>query len=166
MGQSVIYASIWLSFAYYWLSLLLWPYSVAGWTLFRVLRSFAAICLAIHFAVALHVVHQWSHAAAWDETARRTESAIGIAVGVGVYFNYFLVLGWLLQSLWCWLMTWADWNASTWSKYGWEAFLVLMWFNATVVFGLGITPWISSFLWLILVLLGIYNRRTPTFRTE
>ncbi len=166
MATTLIYLWIWISFVSYWLSLLLWPSSTTGWTRFRLLRSCAAICLALHFAIALHVVHRWSHASAWEETARRTESAIGIAVGFGIYCNYFLIIGWLLHSLWCWLMPWSDWSASTWIKYAWEAFLVLMWFNATVVFGLGSTPWISAVLWLLLVLCGIYNRVTPTSPTE
>jgi hypothetical protein len=42
----------------------------------------------VHLAAAFHFVHGWSHAAAIEETARRTHETVGLDWGGGVYVNH------------------------------------------------------------------------------
>lgn len=48
-----------------------------------------------HVATAFHFVHHWSHAAAWDETARQTFELTGWRSGAGLWANYAFTLLWL-----------------------------------------------------------------------
>ena len=51
--------------------------------------------LFLHIALAFHFVHEWRHASAVAETARRTKEMLGVAFGGGLYFNYAFALLWL-----------------------------------------------------------------------
>ena len=98
----------------------------AGWVL-----------LVVHVACAFNFQHDWSHAAAYEHTARRTAEAVGWNWGGGLYFNYATILVWgadvvvLVRSrqlksrapeLWTWCAT------------AWIGFMLA---NATLVFGPG-----------------------------
>jgi hypothetical protein len=88
--------------------------------------------MAVHIAVVLHVVHEWSHNAAYAHTAQRTLEVTGWKWGGGLYFNYALVTIWGLDVLWRSVSPRTipiAWTASV------QAFLIFMMFNATVVFG-------------------------------
>lgn len=90
--------------------------------------AWGAGCAAFHVAVAMHVGHGWSHAAA----VRHTEAAAG--VGAGVWVNYAFVALWAADAAWL-----AGWGAgyrrrprwAAWAVHGALAFVVL---NAAVFF--------------------------------
>lgn len=96
-----------------------------------------AALLFVHVLLVFHVVHDWSHAAAWEHTAERTEAYTGWRWGGGLWLNHLMTSWWLLDAgLWWWRGP-AFPNravAYTRSLHGFFAFMV---FNATVVFG----PW-------------------------
>lgn len=56
----------------------------------------------LHVAAAFHFIHDWSHAAAFEHTARRTEAVIGWFWGHGLWVNYAFVLWWPLDAFWTW----------------------------------------------------------------
>jgi hypothetical protein len=91
--------------------------------------SLGCVLLWLHVAVAFHLGHGWSHAAAWEHT----QAAGGF--GFGVYVNYAVMLVWLADAAWLWVAF--DWYFTRprwlhWAVHGFIAFVV---FNAAVVFG-------------------------------
>ncbi|MBI1312151.1 hypothetical protein GC176_12740 [bacterium] len=124
--------------------------------------SLAGVLLGVHTLIAFHIEHGWSHAAALQHTAERTESVIGIRTGVGLYVNYATLGLWLTDVA----MQWSIRHASSFPKR-WHvatqcvcAFIV---FNATVVFGsrwwiLVAVVWAGPLVWLW--------RRRPQARSD
>ena len=89
--------------------------------------SLGCLMCWVHIAVAFHLGHGWSHAAAWEHT-RQTG-------GDGVFVNYTFALVWFADALWACIAfdsyrTRPQWL--NWSVHGFIAFIV---FNAAVVFG-------------------------------
>ncbi len=93
----------------------------------------AALCV-VHVLLAFALRHGWSHAAAVDDTARRTAEVFGRPWGGGVYVNYLFVSAWLIEACW--------WRASPagfarrprWIAWTFRAFYALVLVNAAVVF--------------------------------
>ncbi|GAB4162832.1 MAG: hypothetical protein Tsb009_39660 [Planctomycetaceae bacterium] len=106
------------------------PQSSSRWL--RILWTGGWAMLTIHTVVVFHVVHDWSHAAAFEHTAIRTEEVIGWHWGGGIYFNYALVAIWGADVLWRCLQSKPTSRIWTGMVHG---FLAFMMFNATVVFG-------------------------------
>jgi hypothetical protein len=108
----------------------------------------------LHALAAMGFYHQWSHSLAFDETARQTQSLLGISVGVGIYFNYAFVLIWMVDALW-WIgqpksyVRRASWI--NWLVYGYLIFIAI---NGTVVFETGIVRWVSVAAGLVLAALA------------
>jgi hypothetical protein len=98
--------------------------------------TFGAVCLALHTACAFHVVHHWSHAAAWEHTRARTQEMTGWNSGFGLYINFTLLAMWLLDVLgWRVRLDWPQ-RHPVWFWMV-QAFFAFILFNATAVFG----PW-------------------------
>jgi hypothetical protein len=115
-----------------WTATLLWWAGV--WRLsdgrpWRGVWAAGAAALAVHEAVAMHLAHGWSHAAAYEHTARAG------GVGWGVYVNYLMLAVWAADAAWVW-----GWPAGYARRPRWvgravHGFLGFVVFNATVVFG-------------------------------
>lgn len=93
------------------------------------------LLLLLHFALAFHLRHGWSHAAAVAATAAQTKALTGFDWGGGVWLNYLLAIVWLLDALWLRFHAASHARRPLWQSaaiHGWLAFL---WLNATVVFG-------------------------------
>ncbi len=116
--------------------------------------------LWVHFAVAFHLGHGWSHQAAWAHTKQ-----VG-GYGDGIFVNYAFALVWLLDALWA-LVASASYRARPrwlhWAMHGFMAFVVL---NAAVVFA----SWGMRFVFLgwvtITALLVRYARRKQSATHE
>jgi len=67
----------------------------AWWT-----HTAGLILMAIHIAIAMGVVHQWSHASAIEATARQTDDVYGLSFGGGVFINYVFVGVWAVDAWW------------------------------------------------------------------
>jgi hypothetical protein len=94
-----------------WAALLAWGVAegrrlAAGATLRssagRVPWTAGAALAALHVAAGFHFRHDWSHAAAVEDTARQTEAALGVAFGGGLWFNYAFLALWAVDALWWW----------------------------------------------------------------
>ena len=113
-----------------------------------------------HVVAAFHVVHHWSHAAAWAETARQTFELTGWRSGAGLWANYAFTLFWIGDVAARWASGPRDWRRFGWlsiAVHGVFAFLV---FNATVVFGPAFwRPVAASFALLVAVALVLRVRR-------
>jgi len=92
-----------------------------------------------HVAAAFHFYHHWSHAAAYQHTARRTAEVMGLDWGGGLYWNYAFTLVWLGDVIWMWLRL----RRPRWAGAAVQGFLAFMVFNATVVFETGPIRWLG-----------------------
>jgi hypothetical protein len=107
------------------------PSRLVAWT-----NAIGLTLCIIHIVLAMASVHGWSHAAAMDATARRTESVYGWRWAGGVYVNYLFVLVWALDA---WLARshrdrLFDAPAVRWPV---RIFYAIVIFNAAVVFARG-----------------------------
>lgn len=103
----------------------------AAWTV-------GCAAMLAHAACAFHFYHGWSHAEAYRDTARQTAEMTGWRWGGGLYFNYALLAAWVADVAWWWRRGLAAYRRRPWPlSVAWHAFLLFMFFNATVVFGGG-----------------------------
>jgi hypothetical protein len=115
-------------------------------------------CVSIlaHVACAYHFYHNWSHAAAYRETARQTAEVTGLDWGGGLFINYALIIGWVIDvSLWRLRGLDAYRNRPRLMAVAWQGFLFFIIFNATVIFKTGSLRWIGLGLCLWLVFLWL-----------
>jgi hypothetical protein len=90
----------------------------------------------IHVLIAFHLLHAWSHTAAYEHVMKRTQEMIGIASGIGLYVNYAFGVLWIADVLMWWRrLDWSDRPVPYRTVQSVFAFLII---QATVVFG----PWL------------------------
>ena len=83
-----------------------------------------------------------AHAAAYLDTARQTEEVFGLNWGGGLYVNYALLAGWVLDVTWWWAGGLAAYRRRPRPlAAAWHGFLIFIIFNATVVFKTGPARW-------------------------
>lgn len=151
------------------LSLVLMAAGVAGRLLDRtrqargeLLRGLwtAGWCLAVlHVLFAFAFVHDWSHARAVAETARRTAEQIGWEFGGGTYFNYAFLVVWGADVAWTWYDPAGYRRRSPFLTAGVVGYLLLIAFNGAVVFESGPTRWLGIALFTGLAVLGLGKLR-------
>ncbi len=108
----------------------------------RLSWTVASAALLAHAACAFHFYHRWSHEAAYLDTARQTDEVFGLDWGGGLYVNYALLTGWVLDVACWWLAGLDSYRRRPWAvTAAWHAFLIFIFFNATVVFKSGPTRW-------------------------
>lgn len=140
----LVRGSAWLSFFVY-ITALVFSLKRKTPRTFCLAWSLAWLLFAIHVALAFHLVHHWSHAAAWEATRLQG------GVGAGLYFNYAVLALWLFDILWCSLAPVHFLQRPGWIAALIHGFLLFMWFNATVIFAhnytwlLGLAGWIFLF---------------------
>ena len=100
-------------------------------------RVWAVGCVAffVHSALAFHVVHGWSHAAAFDHVERDS------GFGAGIFVNYLFGLVWATDSIWIWVSQRSYWNRPRWVLWTVHGFLAFVVFNATVVYAATSMRW-------------------------
>ena len=110
----------------------------------RLAWSVGCVLLWLHLAAAFHFVHDWSHHAAYEATARDTQAVLGWPFGAGVYFNYLFAAVWTADVGWWWKVgATAPLTRSRWITLLVHGFLLFMVFNATVPFGSGSVRWVA-----------------------
>ena len=122
-----------------------------GWTI-------AVISLVAHFICAFEFYHHWSHASAYRDTARETEEVTGLDWGGGLFINYAFLAIWITDIGWWWLRGLDSYRARPWAlTILWHALLILIIFNATVIFEDGIVRWLGlaisitlCFVWILI----------------
>lgn len=110
----------------------------------RWLWTFGCALFLAHVVCAFSYFHDWSHAAAYRETARQTGEMTGWRWGGGLYLNYLVAVAWLADVLWWWLAPESFARRSPRLSAIWHGFLFFMVFNATVVFGKGPVRWFGA----------------------
>jgi hypothetical protein len=146
-GQILTAATIWIAIIAYGTGSAIFALSEnrPRWhSLARLVWTIACLALLAHIASAFHFFHQWSHDAAYRDTARQTEEMFGFNSGVGIYFNYALLTLWILDVCWWWIKGLEAYRRRPWLLVAaWHTFLIFMFFNATVVFGRGLVRWLG-----------------------
>lgn len=102
----------------------------------RVAWTLGCAFFIAHVVAAFHFVHHWSHADAYQETARRTAEIFGQNVGSGIYFNYVFAILWIVDACWQWAGA-----RPRWFRIAVQVFFAFMFFNATIVFAGGTVRW-------------------------
>jgi hypothetical protein len=99
----------------------------------RWLWTIGCAFLLVHIAAAFHLVHGWSHTAAYEHVLARTHELTGWASGIGLYVNYGFTLVWVADTILWWRnLEWVERPRPYWLVQGMFAFLMV---QATVVFG-------------------------------
>src|SRR5215510_376107 len=103
-GEFLTRVSIWATLGGYFVGVVLLLISRKRSGLTSVARwswTIACACLCVHAICAYHFYHHWSQDSAYRETARQTADVVGLGWGGGLYFNYALIGGWLMDvALW------------------------------------------------------------------
>lgn len=127
----------------------------------RLAWTIACAALLAHVAFAFHFFHSWSHDDAYLETARQTDEVIGLNWGGGLFINYALVTGWVLDTICWWVVGLEGYRARSWPLVAvWRGFLIFIIFNATVVFKTGFLRWAGLFVCLALGLAWLFGARS------
>jgi hypothetical protein len=108
----------------------------------------------LHALAAMGFYHQWSHWLALEDTARQTQSLLGVRVGIGIYFNYAFVLVWLADAMWWIGLPKSYESRSRWITGTVYGFLIFIAINGTIVFASGIVRWISMAAVVVLLVLA------------
>jgi len=99
---------------------------------------------ALHAAAAFVFVHHGDHALLLREAADRTEAAVGVRFGEGIYLNYFLLAVWGFDVAVRWARRRRPAFFPRWPALAVELFVAFMMFQATVVFGTGWIRWAGA----------------------
>lgn len=118
----------------------------------RLAWTFGFACFVVHVLVAFHVYHGWSHAHAYEETARRTLETTGFAFGGGLYLNYLFALVWAVDLAWWWCAARGYESRSRFVEGVVQGFFAFIALNATLVFGVGTIRWVGGLACVVLAL--------------
>lgn len=97
----------------------------------------------LHVAAAFQFHHQWSHAAAYRETARQTQALFGFDWGGGLWFNYVFTAVWAVDAAWLWMAQETYYRRSRALAVAIHGFLAFMFVNGAIVFGSPAMRWVS-----------------------
>lgn len=95
------------------------------------------LAMVWHVGMAFHLLHGWSHAAAFAHTERTS------GVGEGIFVNYAFVLLWGADVLWLLLHPASYARRPRWVGWPLHGFLAFVTFNATVIYGTGLARWLG-----------------------
>lgn len=110
----------------------------------RIAWTVGAAAALAHTAVAFHVRHGWSHAAAHADTARQTREVFGTDWGGGLWVNYAFLALWAADVLWWWTAPGRYLARPRALDGALRGFLLFMFLNGAVVFGRGPVRWAGA----------------------
>ena len=102
------------------------------------LTTLGCVALVIHTLFAFHYRYEWSHATAYNDTARQTGELTGWNWGGGIYINYLFILAWVIEVLRSWANRHRSAAVDSFTLFTRGLFL-FMFVNASVIFVR--TPW-------------------------
>jgi hypothetical protein len=112
--------------------------------------------LFAHVAIAFHFVHRWDHGHVIEHTTAQTAAVVGVRSGAGVYVNYAMMAVWGADVVYWWAVgVERYWRRPRAVTIVLHAFLSFMMFNATVVFGRGMTRYVGMVVSVFLVVLAM-----------
>ena len=148
-----------VSLAFYVLALAL---LIAGrgssWKLARAAWTLAFLFYLAHIVAAFHFAHDWSHANAYEHTARRTAEVVGLDWGGGLYVNYIFTAAWLIDVGWRWVDAAGYRSRQRWITWLLGAFFAFIAINATIIFAAGPIRWAGIAACVALVVLWLSIR--------
>lgn len=112
-----------------------WTGSTVYGALTRCFWTAALFFFLVHFTLAFHYFHHWSHKAAFEH------SRVSGGLGEGIYFSYLFTVLWLFDVAWWWLRPAAYAGRSPWIGRGLHTYLLFIVLNGTVVFESGYIRW-------------------------
>jgi hypothetical protein len=168
-GEFLTRITIWLALAGYVIgaSIYLLSRGKRSWdAAARTAWTVGCVSLIVHVVFAYHFYHNWSQTSVYRETARQTAEVSGLYWSGGVFINYALVIGWVMDAAY-WRLRGLDAyrNRPRWLSAAWQGFLFFIIFNATVVFKTGPLRWIGLGLCQWLAVLAIRNMTYRTYRS-
>lgn len=98
---------------------------------------------ACHVGLAFQFVHDWSHEAAWQHTAKETVRVTGVFRGEGIWANYVFTLIWALDVSRLAIAYFQRRPTSPRLDRASYIVFVFMLFNATVIFGPAHYRWLA-----------------------
>ena len=158
-------APVWLSLAGYAFGAATYSLSAGHRMWDAVARSSWTVACAgmlVHIGSAFLFFDRWSIDVAYRETARQTAEVFGVNWGGGVYLNFFLAAAWVVDVIWWWRGLDSYRRRSKAVEVGWNVFLFVMFFNATVVFASGVVRIVGLCVCAILCILWViaFSRST------
>jgi len=109
----------------------------------RWLWTLGCALFAGHVLSAFAFYHDWSHRHAFEDTAAKTEAAIGLAFGWGIYVNHLFLLAWIGDAAWSWAASDEYRRRPIWMVAALHAFLLFVAANGLMVFKSGPIRWTS-----------------------
>lgn len=116
----------------------------------RLIWTTACAVFVLHVAAAFEFIHHWSNASAVRATADQTRELIGVSVGGGLYASYVFLALWILD-----VIIW--WSAPKWRerhraiRTAFLGFVVLIAFNAAVIFATSPARWVGLLVTMALI---------------
>lgn len=168
-GEQLTKITVWIALAGYATALIIFLQSKRrrNWDVIaRIFWTAGCIALLSHVACAFHFHHHWSHNAAYTETARQTEKIYGLNWGGGLFINYFLMIGWVVDVIWWWCGLEIYRNRPKIFSITWHVFLFFIFFNATVVFEQGFLRWFWVVFTLVLVFILFQKIDSKTIEVQ
>ncbi|MFT6617132.1 MAG: hypothetical protein ACJASX_000012 [Limisphaerales bacterium] len=98
--------SIWISLLCYFVAMTKWLRANGSETNYRGWWTIGCVAYVLHVVAAFGLHHEWSHAAAYEQTARQTADVVGRAFGAGIFVNYLFTLLWIGEVI-CWRGIWS-----------------------------------------------------------
>jgi hypothetical protein len=114
-----------------------------------------------HVFAAFQFRHHWSHASAYQETARQTAELFGTYSGAGLYLNYLFTAVWALDVIWLWRSEQTYFRRPRWGSAAIHGFMAFLFFNASVVFVSGWPRWMGLAVTVSLVTLWFTRMKRP-----
>ncbi len=102
---AMVFGSAWFSvFLYGWSVLRMALERGTATALPRFLWSLGCAFILIHWLTAFEIFYDWDHQRALERTRLRTEALTGVNTGLGLFVNYILVLIWVVDLGWWWMV--------------------------------------------------------------
>jgi hypothetical protein len=165
-GELLTKITVWIALVGYAASLIIFLQSKNHDSFARILWTAGCIAMIAHAASAFQFHHHWSHTAAYNETANQTEKVFGLNWGGGIFINYLLIIGWIVDVIWWWRGLPIYRNRLKIFSIVWHVFLFFIFFNATVVFEDGILRWLWLVFSLALVFILFQKSNTRSMRVN
>lgn len=156
LGEFLTRFSIWMALAGYFTGSVLLAASrgrIGIERLARLVWTLGCVSLVFHFFFAFNFYHHWNQADAYSDTARQTAAVVGLDWGGGLYINYIILILWIADTTWWWMKGLEKYRSrSRYLTLAWQALLLFIVFNATVVFKDGVMRWIGLLMSTLLIL--------------
>ncbi len=132
----------------------------------RLLWTVGCWLFVAHVLSAFAFYHDWSHRHAFLDTKEKTEAAIGLAFGWGIYVNHFFAILWIADVAWCWAAPASHRQRPAWLTATLHTFMLFIAVNGLMIFKGGAIRWTSAAVLLLLLVggavkLGMRNPAPP-----